>query len=247
MVDVFEEVEEQLRSDRYRALLRKALPWIVGGVVAILLGVAGYTGWQKLQENARAKSSEAYQAAVEALQQGDKAKAFSSFESISKTGTPVYKSLALMNLGGMRLQDGETDEAVKFFDQAAQAAPDPIVGDLARLKSAYALLDTAPYKDVEARLMPLTEEKRPYRIFAKEALGYARLLAGDTKAARRDFVALQTMLDVPPNVAQNASLAVDLIDSGSAKTIPGIVKAAVALPPPVQGNPADLQLSPQGQ
>ncbi|HEX5263263.1 MAG TPA: hypothetical protein VFW13_07040, partial [Phenylobacterium sp.] len=28
MTDLFEEVEEQLRSDRYRTLARKALPWV---------------------------------------------------------------------------------------------------------------------------------------------------------------------------------------------------------------------------
>ncbi len=33
--------------------------------------------------------------------------------------------------------------AVKLFDQAAAAASDPIIGDAARLKSAFALLDTA--------------------------------------------------------------------------------------------------------
>ena len=30
MTDLFEEVEEQLRSDRYRKFARSALPWLLG-------------------------------------------------------------------------------------------------------------------------------------------------------------------------------------------------------------------------
>ena len=37
MVDVFEEVEEQLRSDRYKALVRRAAPWVLtAGAVALV-------------------------------------------------------------------------------------------------------------------------------------------------------------------------------------------------------------------
>ena len=41
MTDLFEEVEEQLRSDRYRTLVRKAAPWVValaGVALAVALG-----------------------------------------------------------------------------------------------------------------------------------------------------------------------------------------------------------------
>ena len=42
MVDVFDEVEEELRQERYHALLRKWGPWVPGGAVTIVAGVAGY-------------------------------------------------------------------------------------------------------------------------------------------------------------------------------------------------------------
>ena len=40
MADVFEEVEEQLRSDRYKSLALKALPW-VAGLLLLAAVVAG--------------------------------------------------------------------------------------------------------------------------------------------------------------------------------------------------------------
>jgi hypothetical protein len=246
LVDVFDEVEEQLRSDRYRTLVRTWGPWVGGVVGAVLLVLLAILGWESWQNQAAGKASVAYAAAMEAFQAGDSAKAFSSFEQVSKTGNPIYKSLALMAMGGMRLDAGEAGEAAKYFDQAAQVENEPVISDLARLKSAFALMDTAPYKDTEAKLMPLTGDKRPYRFQAKEGLGFARLLAGDTKAARRDFVALQTMLGVPDTMRERSVIAVATIDSGAAKNLPAIVKQAIATPAPQQ-LPGDAQLPPQAQ
>ena len=135
---------------------------------------------------------------------------------------------------------------MKLFDEAAEAAPSDIIGDVARLKSAFALLDTAPYKDLEARLTPLTAEGRPYRAEAREALAFAKLMAGDLAGARSDFVVISLMADAGQDARQRAEAAKALIDSGSAKAIPGAVKAALALPPPVQLPPgAALPAAPQ--
>jgi hypothetical protein len=240
LVDVFDEVEEQLRSDRYRTLARSWAPWAGGVALVVVLAVGGYWGWSTWQDSLAAKASDGFAAGVEALQAGDEAKAFSSFEQVAKTGNPAFKSMALMAQGGMRLQAGEAGDAAGFFDRAADADKDPLFSDQARLKSALALMDTAPYAQTEAKLMPLMGDKRPYRLQAKEALAFARLMAGNVKDARRDFVALQTMLGVSESMRQRANLALQTIDSGSAKTLPAIVKQSLATPP----SPPQPQFSP---
>lgn len=233
MTDLFEEVEEQLRSDRYRALVLKALPWVLGIAAVALIAFFGYWGWEKYRTQQDTKASEQYAQGFEALQQGQKDKAVQLFTQVTQSPSRAYKSLALMQLGGIRLADKNTPEAVKLFDQAAEAAPDDVIGDAARLKSAFAVLDTAPEKDLEARLTPLTKEGRPYRIQAREALGFAKLMAGDTAGARGEFVVISQSLDAGDAARERAKAAMDLIDSGSAKAIPGVAKAAAALPPPV--------------
>ena len=92
----------------------------------------------------------------------------------------------------------EIKAAVALLDQAAEAAPDPVIGDAARLKSAFALLDTAPYKDVEARLTPLMKDGRPYRVQAREALAFAKLMAGNAAGARDDFTVIEQLRWTPP-------------------------------------------------
>lgn len=247
MVDVFEEVEEQIRSDRYKALALKILPWFAGVLVLALVVTLGIWGWQNYQSRGLAEASEKYNAAIEAFNKGERDTAIKSWTEISQGDSGVYKSLALQHLGGLKLSDNKPQEAIKFFDEAAAATKEPVIADAARLKSAFALLDTAPYKDMEARLTPLTEEGRPYRVEAREALAFAKLMAGDLAGARGDFSVIALMADAGEGARQRANAAKDMIDSGSAKAVPAAVKGALALPPPIQLPPGALPpgLAPQ--
>ncbi|WP_374533853.1 tetratricopeptide repeat protein [Phenylobacterium sp.] len=238
MVDVFDEVEEELRSERYKSIAFKILPWLAGILVVALVAALAVWGYQHFRSQAAAEASEKYAQAIEAFNGGKRDDAIRLWGEVAQGKSKAYKSLALQHLGGLKLIDNKPAEAVKLFDEAAEAAPSDIIGDVARLKSAFALLDTAPYKDLEARLTPLTAEGRPYRAEAREALAFAKLMAGDLAGARSDFVVISLMADAGQDARQRAEAAKALIDSGSAKAIPGAVKAALALPPPVQLPPA---------
>ena len=245
MSDLFEEVEEQLRSDRYRALARKAAPWVLALAAAALVVALGIWGWKQYQQQTTDKASEQYTAALTALAQGDTAKAVQVWGEVAKSPAKAYSSLALMQLGGAKIATGKPDDvkaAVALFDRAAAAAPDDILGDAARLKSAFAILDTAAFSEVEGRLAPLMKDGHPYRVQAREALAFAKLMKGDTAGARSDFVVITGTLDAPEGARQRAQAAMGLIDTGSAKAVPGAVKAALALPPPMLVGPAGLPM-----
>lgn len=240
MADVFQEVEEQIRSDRYKTLALKALP-LVGGIIVLVLVVAlAIWGWQSYRTRTDTQASEQYAQAIEAFNGGKRDDAIRLWGEVAKSSSKAYKSLALQHLGGLQLSDNKTAEAVKLFDEAAEAAPTAVIGDAARLKSAFALLDTAPYKDMEARLTPLTEEGRPYRAQAREALAFAKLMAGNLAGARSDFAVISLMADAGDSARQRANAAKDMIDSGSAKSVPVAARAAAALPPPIQLAPGAM-------
>ncbi len=232
MADVFDEVEEQLRSDRYKTIALKSLPWVAAIALIAILVTGGVWGWRAYSLNASSKASEQYAQALKSFDEGKTDQAVAAWTEVSKSPSKAYKAMALMQLGGVKLGDNKTAEAVKLFDEAAQAAPNDVIGDIARLKSAFALLDSAPYKDLEARLKPLTEEGRPYRAAAREAIAFAKLMAGDLKGARDDFKVLTLLPDSSQGLRGRAQAALELIDSGSAKAVPEIAKAAAALPPP---------------
>lgn len=242
MVDVFEEVDEQFRSDHYKVLARRYLPWI-GGVLAlaliVALGVWGYTRYQAANAE---KASEAYADGLESLGRGDLVQAFNIFGTAAKSPSPTYRGLALMQQAGIRVGQKRDDEAVKLFDEAAKAASSPVLADVASLKAAMTLMDDGRGAEAETRLKPLTDSKRPYAPLAREALAIDKLQLGRAKEARSDFVVLSLMADAPDDVRERARVAMALIDGGGVTGMQAIVKAAQALPPA----PASAGMSPEG-
>ena len=242
MVDFVEEVEEQLRSDRYRALAWRILPWFIAAVIATVVGWLAVWGYHAWRDRDIASASTGYDKGIVALAQGDGTGAYTAFDPVAKSGPPAYKTLALIQQGNIRLAADKTEEAVHFYDAAAKAAPNAIFGDLARLKAALALLDTTPYPQLQTRLQALIGDKKPFDIQAREALALAKLLAGKTQEARGDLTALGLMLGVPDDMRARDQAAIALIDSGQAKVASDVIKTAATLPPP---NPASLA-APQG-
>jgi hypothetical protein len=248
VVDVFEEVEERLRADRYRTLAVRYLPWVGGVLLAALLVAVAVWGYQKYRQDSVEKASVAYANGVASLAHNDRDGAYAQFAQAAASSSAAYKTLALMQQAGIRMSQQRSADAISLFDQAAQAAPNAIIGEAARLESAYLLLDTASLAVIEDRLKPLTSKTdSPYNALAREAVAMAKLKAGQTAAARSDFVILTLLPNAPDNVRQRAQAARDLIDSGAPGEVATIVKGALALPPaplvqpgaPMAAPPAD--------
>ncbi len=243
MVDLFEEVDEQLRSDQFQSLLRRAAPIVTGVLALVILGFLGYWAYQAWQDRNLTTASVAYQQGVDDLAKNETAAAQKDFATAANAGPPGYKTLALMQQGGLAQTAGKTAEAVGDFDAAAKAAPNLILGDLASLRAAEALIDTAPYGELQKRLTPLADPKRPYTLYAREALAMAKLQAGKTSEAKHDFSLLSLSLGAPDDMRQRCQLAIALIDSGEAGAAAAAVKVAATLPPPPA---ASVQAPPSG-
>ena len=244
MTDVFEEVEEDIRSERLKRLARNWLP-IAGGILLVALVAAlAWWGWQSFQTSRANAGSIAYQRGIESLQSGDTTAAESAFAEAEKVGNGAYKALALQQRAGLAVQANRIPDAIKLFDEAAKADSDPLLADPARYKAALLLMDNGgTLADLEARLLPLTEDDRPMRPFAQEALGLTRLQFNKPAEAREQFVLLTLGQDVPDSVRQRAQAAISMIDAGLTAGLGPIVAAQQLVPPPEPAAPT----GPDGQ
>ncbi|HTK35764.1 MAG TPA: tetratricopeptide repeat protein [Caulobacteraceae bacterium] len=231
MVDVFEEVEEQLRSARYLSMVKKGWPWALGAVVLALLVTFAYWGWTSYRAAESAKASEAYQTAFDAMARNDGPAADAAFAAVAKSGPAGYRALALMQQAGLRTSQGKNAEAIALFDQAAKVAPAPLIGDAAKLKAAYLVFDNATLPELEARLSPLAVAGRPYAALAREALAMKRLTTGHTAEARQAFALLAISPDAGEALQARAQIAMNEIDAGQAPNLPAVVRAAAAMTP----------------
>jgi hypothetical protein len=230
VVDVFDEVDEQIRAERFRALVRRTVPYFIGALILCVAVVLGVWAYGKFSAAAVGKASLAYAKGMDLEQKGDQAGAFDQFV-LAAQGPAGYRALALMQEGGIRLQQNKTVDAVALFDQAAKATSDKMIGDIASLKAAYVLLDSTSLADITTRLTPLMAANRPYHVLAREALALAKISAGQLSQARADLGVIQLMSDTPDTERQRAGALIALIDSGTASSLKALA-AAPALPPP---------------
>ena len=248
MVDVFEQVEEDLRSDRYTRMARRWLP-IVGGILAVALVIAlSWWGWDSWQSSKANQASVAYDRGMEALAASNPTGADTAFAEAAKVGNGAYKALALSQQAGLALGRNDTAGAIRLLDEAAKASRDPLLSDQATLKATWLVMegriDAAKLTEVQERLTPLMKEDRPLRAFAQETLALAQLQMGQVQPARATFVQLQLGQDVPEQVRQRAQAAIDTIDSGIAPALAPLVTAMDAIPrgpAPTPGAPAQAQ------
>lgn len=249
MTDVFQEVDEQLRSARLQAVLARGWPYVAALLVAALIVMGVVWAWRAHQTQAAGQASERYAAATDALQRHDVAAAGRAFDALSRSAPPAYRALALMQQAGIKLDARDDRGAVALLDQAAGVAPNPLIGDSARLEAAYAVMDLGSYDDARRRLSELSGTGRPYRTAAREALGVAELAAGRTAEAKGDLQVVSLSADATEQQRARASAALALIQSGGASSIPALARAAADLKPqalPLPTSPSAAPASPSG-
>ncbi|MGH6985623.1 MAG: tetratricopeptide repeat protein [Caulobacteraceae bacterium] len=231
MVDFIEQVEEQLRSERYLALAKRLLPWFIAALAAVIIGWLGFWGYRSWQNRNIGAASIVYDKGIQDLAQNDASGAWAQFNSLAKGAPAGYHSLALMDEGDIRLAAGKNAEAADLFDQSAKAAPGEVIHDLAALKAALALMDSAPYPQLHTRLSALIGDKKPFSLQAREALAMAKLAAGKTAEAKNDFEAITLTLGASDPMKARAEAAIGLIDAGEAGLVSKAAHTSATLPP----------------
>lgn len=188
--NIFREIDEELRSDRLRALWRRFAPFVIGAAVAIVALVAINEGWSWYTKTQSAAASEELYAALAAVEQGDISGATSQLTAIEASGSGGYPVLAGFRKAALLAEQGDNAAAVAAYDGLANTQSNPRLRELALLLAANILTDTGTLADVELRVGTLASEDSPSRRVARELLGLAQYRAGDLAAAQASFEAV---------------------------------------------------------
>jgi hypothetical protein len=212
VADIFQEVDEELRKDRYQVWLRKYGPLVLGGAVAVVVLVGGWQFWESWSENRRDTASDTYAAAATQVEEANWDSAAVALDEIAASGPDGYATLALMQRGAVALEAGDNVAATRYFEQAAARSPDPLVRDLATLKAAMAGFETFSADDIANRLGRIAEGDNALRLLARELIATKAMDAGRYDAARNDFEAIVFALDAPQGLRARASAALAVLN-----------------------------------
>ena len=213
MVDIFDEVDEELRADRAQALLKRYGGVIIGVAVLIVAATGGWQGWrwwQAKQELAAANSFLAAQRTAEALPRtspaAERTAIATKFEQLAAEAPAGYRTLARLRAAGLRAQAGDrAGAAATALAIAADSTTDPILRDYANLLSVQYQIDDGDPAQLQARLLPLLAPDNTWRGLAREAKAMLALRQGQTEQARTELTDLAKDVTAPDGVRARAN------------------------------------------
>jgi hypothetical protein len=208
VVDIFDEVDEDLRADRAKLLLRQYAPALIAVAVLVVVGAGGWRAWQWYDGKHSAQVADSYIAAMKAADgktAADKAQAAADFAAIADKAGAGYRTLARLHEAALKADAGDLAGATALWDQiAADSSADPLLRDLATYQWALHQLDTADPATIEAKLTPLTIAPNPWHALASEAMAMLDLRRGRPDAARNTLKALVQDTTAPDGVRRRA-------------------------------------------
>ncbi|MDE2466722.1 MAG: tetratricopeptide repeat protein [Alphaproteobacteria bacterium] len=228
MSDIFREIEEEVRRERYAQLWKRYGDYIIAVVALVILAGAGFQVWRYYQHRAILKASQQYMAAEALLQSGHPEQAATAFAKIADTAPSGYAVVARLHNADALLAAGHSADALKLYKKVA-AGDDTLLAAVAKLREGWMLAGTMPRLQLEALLAPLTDAASPWRFMAREILAYADYRDGKFAVSEKEYQALAADVEAPIGVRQRANVMATFLHAGGDKSF-GVVPPA-ATPP----------------
>ncbi len=204
MSDIFQEVEEDVRRERYEQLWKKYGNYMVAAAIVVVMAVGGYQLWKTYDLRQREQISDRYQAAQALAAAGNAPQAETAFLELSKDRHSGYATLAKFHLAGAYLAQGKRDPAIALLRELTESS-DPAISSPARLRLAWTEADARPRNEIEAILQPLTAADNPWRFAANEVLAYMDLKGGSRTQAESEYLKLSGELEASASLRQRAA------------------------------------------
>jgi hypothetical protein len=209
--DIFREVDEEVRREQFQKLWDRYQINIIVGAVLIVLGVAGWRGYEWWQTRKAMEAGSAFEEAIVLSEGGKHAEAENAFGKIAAEGTPGYRNLARLRQAA-ELAQRDPKAAVAAYDAiAADNSAGRVLQDLAALRAGALLIDQGAPAEAAKRLEPLAAPDRPFRHSARELLALAAWRAGNAAEAKRWFDMIVTDPQTPPATRSRVEMLMALL------------------------------------
>lgn len=217
MTDFIREVEEEYRRDKAIEAWKRYQNWIIGLAIIIVIAAGGWRYWQSQQRLAAEVAGAQFENAVQFAREGKGREAEQAFLEVARSGPKGYAVLARFRAAA-EIAGRDRAEAVTIYDAlATDPGVDPVMQNVARLRSALLLVDTADDAEMKRRIEPLAAPGSAFRHSARELLGLAALKANDYEAAGRWFDMIVADPQAPQSLRERASSMLGVVAAGPIK------------------------------
>ena len=211
MADIFQEVDEEVRREQLKKLWERYGGYAIAACVLIVIGVAAWRGYDWWETKKAAEAGAAFEQAVTLAETGKHEEAEAAFAKLATGASGGYRVLARLREAA-EFARSDNKAAVAAYDEiAADRSVGQVIQDLAAVRAALLMVDSAPYADMRARLEPLTGPERAFRHSAREILALSAWKAGDMGAARKWTDAIMSDPQTPAGTRSRTGVLSELI------------------------------------
>lgn len=205
MPDIFDEVAEDLRRQKFLTAWRNYGKFLIAAVVLVVVGVAAYE-YQKYHKLNRSHADSAdFAAAVALLDAGKVDDGLAGLARLQESGGAGYRFLAGVRQAQTQARLGDTDGAIKTYEKlAADGGTEQALRDFAELQAIILSFDAAPPGALRDRLERLALPNAAWAPQAEELLALDEIRAGDAAAAKERLERLAANQDAPNGLRARA-------------------------------------------
>ena len=204
MSELFDEVDEEVRREQFKKLWDKYSLYFIALMVLIVAAVGGWRGYQYLEAKKAAEAGATFEKAAELSEQSKHAEAETAFADLAAKAPSGYRTLARLRAAA-EVSARDPKAAAKMYDDlAADSGVGSEWRDLAKIRAAGLLVDSASYADIQQRLEASAEPKSTFRHSAREMLALSAWRNNDMTAARKWVDAIAEDGETPPGLRSRA-------------------------------------------
>lgn len=210
--EFFREVEEEVRREKLNKLWDAYGTYVLGAAAAVVLGVAGFKGFEHWQTSRIESAGAKFISAETLATDGQSSDAQEAFERIVAEGPGGYPSLARLRLAAAYASDGKVDDAVAAYDRLTKdSSADKLLRGFAQVQAAILRLDNADFKEMNSRVGDLDDATGAWRHSARELLGLSAYKEKQFDQANTFFTKILGDQDSPQKIRQRAEMMLTLI------------------------------------
>jgi hypothetical protein len=189
VADIFQEVDEDLRRDKATEWWKRYSLFIYAAAAVVVLGVAGYKGWQAYDLKLRGERSDGYAEALALIDSGEEAKAREALAALSDPTGDGYALLAALTEAQLAAEGDDAATAEQIWQRLANdGSSSEAMTQLGALLAVLRKVDDGDPAALRGELLSLAGPEAPYRFTALELLAVLALREGDQEAAREHLI-----------------------------------------------------------
>ena len=204
MSELFDEVDEEVRREQLKKLWDKYSIYFIALMVLIVAAVGGWRGYQYLEAKKAAEAGAAFEKAVELSERDKHAEAETAFTELAAKAPSGYRTLARLRAAAEAASRDPKAAAKMYDDIAADRGVGSEWQDLAKMRAAGLLIDSASYADIQQRLEASATPKSTFRHSAREMLALSAWRNNDMTAARKWLDAIAEDGETPASLRSRA-------------------------------------------